>query len=177
MKTPASAASAKHALFAIVMFCGAMASCANEPRRPSVLADVGRQWVDAWAHHRRDVLVSLYDVDVIFSWPTMKEPRRGKHDALQYLTLLWDRWADMELEANSIFVDEDGGKVAIDWVLAAKDSKSGNPIRLEGVDILQIRNGVITADRGIFDGCWLLAQENTAPTPEAAAPAPPTPMS
>jgi len=153
---------------AVVSACGG-----NEPHTQA-LTGVGEQWIRAWSGRQHREVLALYDEDVTFRWPTLKKPLRGKSEVAKYLQVLWSSWSQMELSSSTIFVDEGAGRVAIDWTMTAYDAQTANPIQLQGVEILQIRNGIITFDRGVFDGCSLLAQARA--TPPSGTPVPRTPV-
>jgi ketosteroid isomerase-like protein len=126
--------------------------------RSSDLNRIGQQWLEAWNEHRGEKLLDLFENDVIFSWPTMKMPTRGKRETGDYFEFLWKSWRNVELRSHTITSDESSQTIALDWSLSAIDAASGNPIHLDGVEILRLRNGRIIADRGIFNTCELLAQ-------------------
>ena len=151
---------------------------------PQVIA---MQWVDAWNARDRGALLSLFDEDAIFWWPTMNLPVRGKKAIDAQLKTLWGGWAEVEMHRNDLFLDVAGEKIAIDWTLAFRDTRTGRPVRLAGVDMLQVHNGLVTGERGIFNTCDLLQQlqpPSPAPAapvrpllPRAVPPGPPTPPS
>lgn len=155
----------------------AVSACGRGVSEPKPLAAVGKRWVDAWSRQQRPELLALFDPDVIVWWPIMGMPMRGTKEVDKSFQSLWGGWSAVQLHSNGILVDDDAGKVAIDWTLTFTDTNTGNPVQLEGVEILQVRNGVVTADRGIFNTCSLLAQLRATPprSPTGGTPTPAQP--
>jgi ketosteroid isomerase-like protein len=163
-----------HALgltLALALLASDMAGCRRSGALPATPEGIVVRWIDAWNSKDSHALLSLFDEDAIFWWPSMALPIRGKKEIERYITNLWAGWAEIEMHHNTTLRNDEDGKVAIDWTLTFRDVRSGRPVRLQGVDLLQVRNGVVTGERGIFNACDLLQQMKPVPTP-GAVPAP-----
>ncbi len=100
----------------------------------------------------------------------MKAPIRGKGDVRRYLPSQWSGWSQMELRPKTMFTDVPAGKIAINWLMIATDVSRQHRVQLEGVDILQVRNGLFVSDRSIYNACSLLEQLKTPAQKDAALP-------
>lgn len=147
---------------ALLALC-AVAGCGRTAATPS-LASIGQQWVDAWNGNRYGGVAAICDPDAIFWWPVSSPILRGKAEIQQFFTGLQKTWKDVGMQSNGLLVDEAAGKVAVDWTLRATDVATGQPIVRQGVDVLEVRNGFVTAVRGFFDVAGL---PTALPSPRA----------
>jgi hypothetical protein len=133
-----------------------LTSC--EPRsHEQTLRSVADRWVRAWNDRDLTALMALFDRDISLRWPSMEQPLFGKDAAARQISLLWSGWSGFELHRNAVFVEPRRDTVAIEWVLIGT-ATTGKPVRLEGFEILRVRDRLITVDRGIFDTCNLIRQ-------------------
>ncbi len=147
---------------AVFAFAVVATACSHNTPATS-LREVGQRWAAGWSEERPATLVSLFDRDAVLWWPTAKTPIRGHEAIAAHLQSLWDSWEKKELRSTAVLEDPVSGKVAVAWTLAFRDHASTNPVQLSGVDILEVHNGVITVDHGVFDSCALLSQVRGTP--------------
>ena len=158
----------------VLLVCLAvLPGCREAPDNSEALTALGQRWVDAWNRREPAPFLALFDEDLLFWAPPLKAPMRGKRDVARYLPSMWNGWSQMQLRPNAILTDQAAGKIAIDWTLIATDARTQNRVQLDGAEILQVRNGVLVSDHGIYNACSLLAQLSATP-PKGAEPSEPS---
>lgn len=153
-------------LGAALLVAAALVACRRAGEGPRSPAAVAQAWIAACNDGRRDRLLALLDEDAIVWWPVTAAILRGRHEVEPHLDALAATVTAPACTVRAVFVDEVQGTVAIDRTLRATDVATGRPVVVTGVDLLEVRNGFVTALRGVFDTTGL-------PTPRPAARAAP----
>lgn len=125
-------------------------------------ADIANRLLSAWNARDLDAFVGLLSEDIEWYDPAMAQPpARGRAAVREFAEAVLEAFPDFRYEVDApICTAADGSRCVIVWKISATHR---NPLRpmgyaptgrradLEGVDVLDIRNGEITRIRTAFD--------------------------
>lgn len=118
--------------------------------------ELTKSYLDAWNAHDADALVATFTPSGTYSDPTTNGPLSGAAIGA-YAQSLWDAFPDLsfELRSHGRIADD---KVVAEWTMRGTNTgpfagmpPTGQPVRLPGIDVLQIEAGGIASVVGYFD--------------------------
>jgi len=129
---------------------------------PATAADVAHRLLAAWDARNLDAFVALLADDVEWYDPAMPEPpARGRAAVRAFSENVLDAFPDFKYEIQPpICTAADGTRCAILWRITGTNlhplqplgyAPTGRRVSLEGVDVLDVRNGLITRILTAFD--------------------------
>jgi steroid delta-isomerase-like uncharacterized protein len=135
--------------------------------------DFADRWQKAWNSRDSDQVTALCTEDIVWDDPVTEQPERGRKAVADYLRSLWRAFPDLEfMWPEGPFASFHGIKLALHWrvtgtMLGLMDppgfAPTGRRIHLEGVDLLEIRDGLCCSYQGFFDTQAVAQQVGAAP--------------
>lgn len=111
------------------------------------------RWLPSWTGNRPDLLLEFYAPDAFYSDPVCREGLRGRASLAAYFTKLLSRNPGWKWEAVEVFPHPEG--FTLKWRAAIP---AGAVTLTEyGLDIVELRDGLITRNEVFFDRTALLA--------------------
>jgi steroid delta-isomerase-like uncharacterized protein len=139
----------------------------------SFARDFADRWQKAWNSRDPDQVTALCTEDVIWDDPMTERPERGRQAVAGYLRNVWRAFPNLEFSwPEGPYASFQGIKLALHWrltgaMLGPMDppgfAPTGRRIDLEGVDLLEIRDGLCYAYQGFFDRQTVAQQVGIAP--------------
>jgi steroid delta-isomerase-like uncharacterized protein len=133
------------------------------------------RWQAAWNSCRPEEVTALCTDDVAWDDPLTERPERGRAAVADYLRNVWRAFPDLHFTwPEGPYASFDGIKLALHWhvtgtMLGPMDppgfAPTGRRIELDGVDLLEIREGLCSAYTGFFDVQGVARQIGAAPAP------------
>lgn len=122
-----------------------------------------RQYFDAWRHHDGDAILASMAPGGTYRDPTTPGPIGG--EALKgYATALWTAFPDLDFEVGPIERLDDHRTHAT-WTMTGHNHGSmmglpptGQPVRLEGIDLIETGPDGVRSVTALFDSATLLRQ-------------------
>ncbi len=136
----------------------------------TLLQQVAERWIfEGWQMGRAAIVDELHAPDFVDHDPAGRPPDRNGFK--QGMVELYSAFPEFRAEIADLAVDPDAQKVTVRWhgTGTHRGAFLGHPptgrrIRFKGIEILHIRQGLITARWGEWDGLDIFAQLN-APSP------------
>jgi steroid delta-isomerase-like uncharacterized protein len=140
--------------------------------------DFAERWQKAWNSRVPEQVTSLCTMDVLWDDPLTDQPERGRAAVEDYLRAVWRAFPDLEFswpEAPYASVERD--KLALHWhvegtMLGPMDpgfAPTGRRAEFDGVDLLELRDGLVCAYTGFFDARGVAQQIGVMPAPGSTA--------
>ena len=134
----------------------------DAPSNGASPTDIANRLLDAWNARDLDGFVGLLAEDVEWYDPAMPQPpARGRAAVREFSETVLEAFPDFHYEVDGPICEApDGSRCAILWRISATHQRSLRPLgyaptglraSLEGVDVLDIRDGQITRIRTAFD--------------------------
>jgi len=121
---------------------------------PRELRDFGERWLAAWASRSPERISRLCTEDVVWDDPALEEPVRGRLAVSEFLETTFRAFPDLEFTLTERPLLTPGlERAAVPWVvtgtmLGALDppglAPTGRSFALEGVDLYELRNGLVS---------------------------------
>lgn len=119
------------------------------------------RWQKAWNSCDAAQVVALCTEDVVWDDPLTEKPERGRDAVAAYLRSVWLALPDLRFTwPEGPYASFDGVKLALHWrvtgtMLGRMDppgfAPTGKAFQIEGVDLLELRDGLVCAYCGLFD--------------------------
>ncbi len=114
-------------------------------------------------HHDLDSLVGLYSTDCVVESPMAAGAVHGGQALAKVHQALFDAFPDLTLTLDSLLID--GDKVAVSYVMSGTHTSgfmglapSGKPFRVPVATVSTVSDGLIVAERRIYDFTGMLVQ-------------------
>jgi predicted ester cyclase len=104
---------------------------------------------------RLEELVALYRDDAKIGNVLEPLPLQGRNGARNFWTMYRNTFREVRSSFRNVLADE--RRAALEWTCEAK-GRHGQPIKYEGVTVLEFQDGLITRSWAYFDGAGLGAQ-------------------
>jgi steroid delta-isomerase-like uncharacterized protein len=141
----------------------------------SFARDFADRWQKAWNARVPERVTALCTEDVLWDDPATERPERGHQAVAQYLRDVWRAFPNLTFDwPEGPFVSFDKTKLACHWhvtgtMLGPMDppgfAPTGRRIDLDGVDLLELRDGLVCAYAGFFDARGIAQQIGAMPPP------------
>jgi steroid delta-isomerase-like uncharacterized protein len=140
--------------------------------------DFADRWQVAWNSRRPEEVTALCTEDVVWDDPLTEQPERGRPAVAEYLRSVWTTFPDLEFTwPEGPYCSFDGTKLACHWsvtgtMLGAVDpgfAPTGRRVEADGVDLLELRDGLVCHYAGFFDGRGMAQQIGVLPAPGSRA--------
>jgi steroid delta-isomerase-like uncharacterized protein len=135
--------------------------------------EFAERWQVAWNSRDPEQVVALCTPDVLWEDPMTERPERGREAVKEYLRTVWRAFPDLRFTwPEGPYASFRGVKLALHWevsgtMLGPMDppgfAPTGRRIELEGVDLLQLQDGVVCAYQGFFDSQAVARQVGASP--------------
>ncbi|HTE50124.1 MAG TPA: nuclear transport factor 2 family protein [Kofleriaceae bacterium] len=106
------------------------------------------EWNRAWNSRDPSRLARFFAPGSTFSEPSLAGPMDGAEGVAASATKTWSEWPRAVFESVSVTVE--GARVVIEWRTSATH-KTGLEHVLEGVDVLEVSQGLVTSCRSYYD--------------------------
>ncbi|MCF8257205.1 MAG: nuclear transport factor 2 family protein [Flavobacteriales bacterium] len=117
------------------------------------------RWLSAWTGNRPQQLLEFYTNDAFYLDPANPEGLQGKAQMLPYFTKLLARNPDWEWKAVEVIPTAEG--FTLKW--QARIPVGSSTLTLQGLDIVELRDGRISRNEVYFDRQpWLKALADDA---------------
>jgi steroid delta-isomerase-like uncharacterized protein len=120
---------------------------------PQELREFGERWLAAWASRSPERITALCTEDVVWDDPALEEPARGRPAVIEFLESSFRAFPDLEFTLTERPLVSPGlERVAVPWkvsgtMLGALDppglAPTGRSFALEGVDLYELRDGLV----------------------------------
>lgn len=140
--------------------------------------EFAERWQVAWNSRRPEEVTALCTEDVVWDDPVTEAPERGRAAVAEYLRSVWRTFPDLEFTwPEGPYCSFDRTKLACHWhvtgtMLGPVDpgfAPTGRPIEADGVDLLELRDGLVCNYVGFFDGRGMGQQIGVLPAPGSRA--------
>jgi steroid delta-isomerase-like uncharacterized protein len=141
--------------------------------------EFAKHWRTAWNSRVPDEVVGLCAPGVAWNDPLVEEPTRGTEAVRRYLESLWGAFPDMELDwVEPPLCSLDAGRVACRWRMTATMlgplepqgfAPTGRGLDAQGIDVFDLRDGVVQGYEGFFDARAMAQQLGLLPATGSAA--------
>lgn len=122
---------------------------------------------NAWNSHDVEAFVVLLHPEVTWDDPALPEPAHGRQEVRDFVVRLLRAFPDLEYTPVDIFHSDDEQECAVSWRMTGSNDGSLTPpgfaptrsrISIEGVDLIEIRDGLAHRIRSHTDGLRLVEQ-------------------
>jgi steroid delta-isomerase-like uncharacterized protein len=137
--------------------------------------DFADRWQKAWNSRDPARVVELCTEDVVWEDPVTERPERGRQAVSEYLRSVWRAFPDLEFTwAEGPYASFEGVKLALHWrvtgtMLGPMEppgfAPTGKGFAIEGVDLLELRDGLVCAYSGFFDLRGVAQKVGALPAP------------
>jgi steroid delta-isomerase-like uncharacterized protein len=137
--------------------------------------DFADRWQKAWNSRVPEQVTALCTEDVSWEDPLTEAPERGHPAVAEYLRSVWRAFPDLEFTwPEGPYASFDGVKLALHWrvtgtMLGPLDppgfAPTGKRFELDGVDLLELKDGLVHRYVGLFDVRGVAQQVGALPPP------------
>jgi steroid delta-isomerase-like uncharacterized protein len=141
--------------------------------------DFAERWQKAWNSHVPEQVTSLCVEDVTWDDPLTERPERGRAAVAEYLREVWRAFPDLEFSwPESPYASVDRERLALHWHASATMlgpidppgfAPTGRRAEFDGVDLLELRDGLVCDYTGFFDVRGVAQQVGAIPASGSAA--------
>lgn len=131
------------------------------------------RWLAGWNDHDADALTALCTEDVLWEDPALPGPERGRQAVREYLDGTWSMFPDLAFTLpEPSMIGLEGPRAAQVWRMTgtmlgsdpwAGFAATGKQIDVEGIDIYEFRDGLVSHYRGRYDLAEVARQLGLAP--------------
>jgi steroid delta-isomerase-like uncharacterized protein len=137
------------------------------------------RWQTAWNSRRPDEVLALCTQDVAWEDPLTEGRERGSAAVQRYLESMWGAFPDMELTwTEAPLCSIEAGRIACRWrmtgtMLGSLEPQgfapTGRHLDAEGIDLFELREGLVGSYEGFFDARAMAQQLGLLPATGSAA--------
>jgi steroid delta-isomerase-like uncharacterized protein len=145
------------------------------PADEGLARDFADRWQKAWNSHDPAQVVALCTEDVVWEDPLTERPERGREAVTEYLHAVWLALPDLRfIWPEGPYASFEGVKLALHWRVSGTMlgrmeppgfAPTGRTFEIEGVDLLELRDGLVCAYSGFFDVRGIAQQIGALPAP------------
>jgi steroid delta-isomerase-like uncharacterized protein len=140
--------------------------------------DFADRWQKAWNSRVPEQVTSLCTADVLWDDPLTERPERGRSAVAEYLRGVWLTFPDLQFSwPEGPYASLDREKLALHWrvtgtMLGPMEppgfAPTGRRAEFDGVDLLELRDGLVCAYTGFFDARGVAQQIGVMPASGSA---------
>jgi steroid delta-isomerase-like uncharacterized protein len=141
--------------------------------------DFADRWQKAWNARMPGRVTELCTEDVVWDDPITERPERGRAAVESYLVSVWRAFPDLEFTwPEGPYSSFERVKLALHWhvegtMLGPLDppgfAPTGRRFAIDGIDLLELRDGLVCAYAGFFDVRGVAQQVGALPAPGSRA--------
>jgi steroid delta-isomerase-like uncharacterized protein len=159
--------------------------------RAHELGDFLERWLRAWNTHDLDLLEALVTEDIVCEDPAMfGETAHGRHEYRAFIEFFFRAFPDVQVESTgTLYLAHQGTGMALPWRLTgtltgeltlwgkrsgskpATLAPTGRPVDINGIDLYEFRDGLISRHTLIYDPLDFSQQTGLLPSPDRKVPA------
>jgi steroid delta-isomerase-like uncharacterized protein len=143
------------------------------PLTAEVARAFAERWLTAWNSRRSEAVLVLCTDDVRWDDPLTEQTERGKAALAHYLQSLWETFPDLEMEwREEPFLSLGGARVVFHWRMSGTMrgplepqgfAPTGRSLDAEGIDVFELRDGLVCSYTGFFDARGMAQQIGLLP--------------
>jgi steroid delta-isomerase-like uncharacterized protein len=140
--------------------------------------DFADRWQKAWKSRVPERVTTLCTEDVLWDDPLTEQPERGRAAVAEYLRAVWRAFPNLEFSwPEGPYASFEREKLALHWhvtgtMLGPMDppgfAPTGRRAEHDGVDLLELRDGLVCAYTGFFDARGVAQQIGVMPASGSA---------
>jgi steroid delta-isomerase-like uncharacterized protein len=149
------------------------------PLTPEFARDFADRWQIAWNSRNPGEVTGLCTDDVRWEDPLTERPERGKAAVAAYLESVWRTFPDLNFTwAEGPYCSYAATKLACHWSVTGTMlgpiepqgfAPTGKRLEADGVDLLELRDGLVCDYVGFFDARSMAQQIGVLPAPGSGA--------
>jgi steroid delta-isomerase-like uncharacterized protein len=154
-------------------------SIGQVPLTEEFARDFAERWQVAWNSRRAEEVTALCTDDVVWDDPLTEQPERGKAAVTAYLESTWRTFPDLRFTwPEGPYCSYEQTKLACHWSVTGTMTgavepqgfaPTGRRVEADGVDLLELRDGLVCNYVGFFDGRGMAQQIGILPASGSAA--------
>ena len=118
--------------------------------------EIAVRFLEAWNTHDVDTVANIYSEDVTYLDPNTRGAIESREAMRRYLTKLFAAWK-MHYELVELQTGDQDGKCSVKWAATFQRRGDGQVIHLQGLDIVEFHDGLVTRNEVYFDRSALFA--------------------
>lgn len=131
---------------------------------PNETRELARRFIRVWTPGHMELLEELATPDIVVTYPHFSEPVLGREAFREGLRETFRHFPDLKIETRAVLGGE--GQAAVEWVYHATHQEGemfgveprGTEVRVPGVTVYEIRQGLVAEERGVADVAGLMRQ-------------------
>jgi steroid delta-isomerase-like uncharacterized protein len=137
------------------------------------------RWLAAWNGRRPDHVLALCTEDVLWQDPLTQRTEQGRDSVKRYLDSLWETFPDLEMSwREEPFLSPAGPRLVFRWRMTGTMmgplepqgfAPTRRPLDAEGIDVFELRGGLVRSYQGFFDARGMAQQIGLLPGTGSAA--------
>jgi steroid delta-isomerase-like uncharacterized protein len=143
------------------------------PLTEEAARDFAERWQIAWNSRRAEEVVALCTDDVLWEDPLTERPEQGKPAVTAYLESTWRTFPDLDFTwPEGPYCSFEQTKLACHWHVTGTMqgpvepegfAPTGRRVEADGVDLLELRDGLVCHYVGFFDARGMAQQIGVMP--------------
>ena len=130
------------------------------------LKNIANEYMKIWNAGNADLLDKYADANIAANYTHFEKPYVGISDYKSMLEMTYDFFPDLKITIKNLIPSENENKVTVEWKYDGTHKNgnlfgvesSGEKISVSGITILEIKNGLVTKEKGIVDNLSLIMQ-------------------
>lgn len=141
--------------------------------------EFAERWQQAWNSRVPERVTQLCSEDIVWDDPITDGPERGHEAVASYLRSVWRTFPDLTFTwPEGPYASFEGIKLALHWRMTGTMlgpaepqgfAPTGRRMEAEGVDLIELRDGLACTYQGFFDGRGIAQQVGVLPGAGSAA--------
>ncbi len=130
------------------------------------LKNIASEYMKIWSAGNADLLDKYADENITADYTHFGKPYKGIADYKSMLEMTYDCFPDLKITIQDLIPKENEQKVTVEWKYEGTHKNgnifgvesSGKKVSVPGITILEIKNGLVTKEKGIVDNLSLIMQ-------------------
>lgn len=130
------------------------------------LKNIATGYMQIWSAENADLLDKYADENITVDYTHFEKPYEGISNYKSMLEMTYDFFPDLKITIKNLIPNEAEQMVTVEWKYDGTHKNgnlfgvesSGKKISVSGITILEIKNGLVTKEKGIVDNLSLIMQ-------------------
>lgn len=130
------------------------------------LKNIATGYMQIWGAENADLLDKYADENITVDYTHFEKPYEGISNYKSMLEMTYDFFPDLKITIKNLIPNEAEQMVTVEWKYDGTHKNgnlfgvesSGKKISVSGITILEIKNGLVTKEKGIVDNLSLIMQ-------------------